>query len=44
MDEVFRVVQDKEVPFGIVPIENSLEGSVGKAYDLLLESDVQIYL
>lgn len=40
LDEVFKLVQDGKLPYGIVPVENSQEGSIGHSYDLLLESDV----
>jgi chorismate mutase/prephenate dehydratase len=42
LDEVFRLVQDSKIPHGIVPVENSQEGSVGRSYDLLLDSDVAV--
>jgi chorismate mutase/prephenate dehydratase len=42
LEEVFKVVEDGEVPFGIIPIENSLEGSITRAYDLLLESPLMV--
>ncbi len=41
-DEVFKAVHEGNVPFGIVPVENSLEGSIGRVYDLLLDSDVKV--
>src|SRR3972149_6540255 len=41
-DEVFRSVERDEVDFGMIPIENSLEGSVSQTYDLLLESDLKV--
>jgi prephenate dehydratase len=40
--EVFDQVQKKEVDFGVVPIENSTEGSVNEVYDLLLERNLFI--
>ncbi len=41
-DDVFKVVEEAEVPFGIVPIENSLEGSISRVYDLLLNSSLKV--
>ena len=42
VDDVFRVVENGEAPFGIVPIENSLEGSISRSYDLLLDSRLRV--
>lgn len=42
-DEVFRAVQEAHVPFGVVPVENSMEGSIGRVYDLLLDSNVKVF-
>ncbi len=42
LDDVFKAVQEEQVSFGIVPVENSLEGSISRVYDLLLESDVKV--
>ena len=42
LDDVFKVVQQGEVPFGIVPVENSLQGSIGQVYDLLLNSNLKV--
>jgi len=41
-EDVFRAVESGEEQFGIVPIENSLEGSINQVYDLLLESDLSV--
>jgi prephenate dehydratase len=40
--EVFRLVENDEVDAAVIPIENSLAGSVVEHFDLLLQSDVQI--
>ena len=42
LDNVFKVVQLGEVPSGIVPVENSLEGSINQVYDLLLSSNLKV--
>jgi len=42
LDDVFKVVERGEVPFGVVPIENSLEGSISQVYDLLLDSSLKV--
>ena len=42
LEDVFKVVQQEEVTFGIVPVENSLQGSIGQVYDLLLNSNVKV--
>jgi len=40
--DVFAKVQKKQVEFGVVPIENSLYGSVFDTYDLLLKSNLSV--
>lgn len=40
--EVFKAVEEGNVDAGIVPAENSLEGSVNQTYDLLLSSDLKV--
>ncbi len=43
LEGVFKAVeQNDEVQFGIAPIENSLEGSISKTYDLLLDSELKV--
>jgi len=42
LDEVFKLVQEGSVPYGIVPVENSQEGSISRSYDLLLDADVMV--
>ena len=41
-DEVFRALADRKVDAAVVPIENTLAGSVHENYDHLLEYDVRI--
>lgn len=42
-EEVFDMVQKKKVHYGIVPIENSLEGIVNATLDYLLKYNLNIY-
>ncbi|MFC2065960.1 prephenate dehydratase [Chloroflexota bacterium] len=42
LEEVFKIVEGGEVQFGVVPIENSLEGSISRVYDLLLDSTLRV--
>ena len=39
---VFGVAEEGSVRFGVVPAENSLEGTVNQTYDLLLQSPLRI--
>ena len=41
-NEVFEKIKKRKVDFGIVPIENSLYGSIFETYDLLLEYSLTI--
>ena len=40
--DTFEAVQKKEVDFAVVPVENSLEGSINETYDLLLATDLKV--
>jgi 3-deoxy-7-phosphoheptulonate synthase len=40
--EVFEQVDQEQAAFGIVPVENTLTGSIHENYDLLLEYDLKI--
>jgi chorismate mutase / prephenate dehydratase len=42
LDDVFQAVDEKDADFGVVPIENSTEGSVHNAQDLLVNSPLKI--
>ena len=39
---VFESVKTGDVNYGVVPIENSIEGSVNRTYDLFLEYDLKV--
>jgi len=41
-EEVFEMVERRECSHAVVPVENSLEGSVTAVSDLLLESDLTV--
>src|SRR5258707_8455681 len=41
-DEVFDAVQAGTSAYGVLPIENSIGGSIHRNYDLLLEHDLPI--
>lgn len=36
IDEVFRMVEAGKVDYGVVPVENSTEGAIGRTLDLLM--------
>ncbi len=42
LDAVFKLVEKGEAESGVVPIENSLEGSIDRSYDLLLDSNLMV--
>jgi len=42
LTEVFQSVTNQDTKFGVVPIENSLEGSVNQTYDLFLTYDLKV--
>ncbi|MGH8618685.1 MAG: prephenate dehydratase [Burkholderiales bacterium] len=41
-DEVFRAVEAGECGYGVVPVENSTEGTIGRTLDLLLTTPLRI--
>ncbi len=43
LEEIFRAVSDGESELGIVPLENSLHGTVGQAADLFLRYPVHVH-
>ena len=42
IDEVFRAVESAAANYGMVPVENSTEGAVGRTLDLLLQSPLKV--
>jgi chorismate mutase / prephenate dehydratase len=42
IDEVFRMVEAGKVDYGVVPVENSTEGAVGRTLDLLMTTSASI--
>jgi chorismate mutase/prephenate dehydratase len=42
LTEVFESVDKQEVPVGVVPVENSWEGSVNQTYDLFLTHNLKV--
>jgi chorismate mutase/prephenate dehydratase len=42
IDDVFRAVEAGNVDYGVIPVENSTEGAVGRSLDLLLNTSLKI--
>ena len=42
ISEVFQKVENADCDYGVVPIENSIEGAVTNTFDLLVDSDLKI--
>jgi len=42
IDEVFRQAETGGVNYGVVPVENSSEGAIGRTHDLLLSTPLKI--
>lgn len=42
IDEVFHAVEARQADYGVVPVENSTEGAVGRALDLLLATPLKV--
>ncbi|MCS7135840.1 MAG: prephenate dehydratase [Nitrososphaerota archaeon] len=40
--DVFEAVEASRAKYGVVPFENSLEGSVNETYDMFLETDLKV--
>ncbi|WP_456475088.1 prephenate dehydratase [Candidatus Pyrohabitans sp.] len=43
IEEIFDLVERGEVEFGVLPVENSLEGSVTLAMELLVKREARVY-
>ncbi|MGB9628582.1 MAG: prephenate dehydratase [Thermodesulfobacteriota bacterium] len=42
IQEVFEAVEQGETDYGVIPVENSIEGSVNRTLDLFIESGVKV--
>jgi len=42
IDEVFRAVESGQAGYGVAPVENTTEGSIGRTHDLLLATPLRI--
>ena len=42
LEDVFNAVSRGEARYGVVPVENTLAGTIRESYDLLLEHDLKI--
>jgi chorismate mutase/prephenate dehydratase len=42
LEDAFQAVESGVVQYGLVPVENSLEGSITRTYDLLLDSNLRV--
>lgn len=42
LEDVFRSVECSHVDYGIIPVENSIEGSVARSYDLMRDSNLKV--
>ena len=42
IDEVFQTVETGHADYGVVPVENSTEGAIGRTLDLLLSTGLQV--
>ena len=42
IDDVFRAVESGAAHYGVVPVENSTEGAIGRTLDLLMQSTLQV--
>ncbi len=42
-EAIFAALEAGEADYGILPVENSVAGSINRAYDLLLEHDLRVW-
>jgi prephenate dehydratase len=42
-EDIFLAMEEGQADYGILPVENSTAGSINKAYDLLLDHDLNIW-
>lgn len=42
IDDIFRAVETGQAGFGVVPVENSTEGTINRTLDLMLQSPLKI--
>lgn len=42
IDEVFRLVESRKADYGVIPVENSTEGAIGRSLDMLLQTSLQV--
>ena len=42
LEDVFQATERGETHFGVIPIENTIEGAINPSYDALMESEVTI--
>jgi len=43
LDDLFRLVDEAEVDYAMLPVENAIAGSVTRAYELLMEHDLRVH-
>jgi chorismate mutase/prephenate dehydratase len=41
-DDVFRAVESGQADYGVVPVENSTEGAVGRTMDLMVDTELTV--
>ncbi len=42
-EDIFAAVDQGQANYGVLPVENSVAGSINKAYDLLLDHDLKVW-